>query len=229
MAVRVTKRDIRLIRDIALSSVLSRDQIIALGYFGSVPRANDRLRLLREAGLIDILSLPYESQRVYYALRGACPLVGERVSSVIRSRRGSPQFVRHALMTTEIRLALLRQGYGEWRFEPQLRSVFLWAGRRFEVRPDGMVRTPPGLLCIETDLGHVDSIKFRAKLLAFDSFASSGALERTWQAKNLVVETVTVSERRKLGLEGLSPKNSPVEFRFTTFDELGIRMLDGWS
>lgn len=55
---RFTERDIKLVRDIALSHIVSRDQVIDLGYFDSVTRCNSRLRGLVAADAVRKVSTP---------------------------------------------------------------------------------------------------------------------------------------------------------------------------
>lgn len=151
----VTDRDRELLRDLAMSHVLSRDQVVELGYFGSVTRANTRLRLLRKAGWVRVLETPFFQQHLYSVTAKAVPLLGEQVGRLAARRAGSPRFLQHALSVTNVRLALARRGAETWRFEQQLRTSFSVAHRSYEVRPDGAAVVGGKLILAEVDLGHV--------------------------------------------------------------------------
>jgi hypothetical protein len=214
---------------LALSHFLSRDQILALGYFNSVTRLNFRLRELREAGLIRVLKTPFFGQHLYAATEGARSLVGERIAGLLSGRMPSPRFVQHALAVTDTRIALVGQGCTNWRFEAQLRHSFLWGARQHELRPDGMVRHGDVLTLLEVDMGHVDPAKFARKLLVYDAFQASGELSRAWREQELAVLTVTCGRLRCARLARLAPKRSATCFAFQTFDDLGVSLPGGWS
>lgn len=226
---RLTPRDIRVVRDIALSHVLCRDQIIELAYFTSVTRANTRLRELRDAGLVSVLKTPYFGQQLYVAGPRASDIVGERIGPILAARQVTPRFVQHALSTTNVRLHLLRHGASAWRFEQQIRSSFKLAGREIQIRPDGMALGPDGIQLVEVDLGHVNPAKFREKLLAYEAFLCSGCFKNIWNAEGFSVLTVTSGPLRATRLARLLPKGSPLQFQCESYEELGIEFAGGWS
>lgn len=226
---RVTERDIRLVKDMALSHVLSRDQLIALGYFSSVTRANTRTRLLRNLGLITIINTPYFGQSLYTVGAKAKELVGDRIAPIIAARSPSPRFLQHALSLTNVRVALLSRGATAWRFEQQLRTTFRFAGRDYDVRPDGMAVTPKGLIAVEADLGHVAPAKFREKLRAYDAFVASGECQRCWHEETFRLLTVTTAKLRASRLSRLTPPRSAFEHLCQTYDQIGVTLAGGWS
>ena len=126
----LTERDIRLIKDIALSHVLARDQILKLGYFSSQSRLNRRLRDLVTAGYARVLATPFSGQHLYQGGRNAHEIVGERIAALLRSRSPSPRFLQHALAVTEIRIVLLASGFSGWRFEPPWAGMLWWQAAR---------------------------------------------------------------------------------------------------
>lgn len=225
----LTDRDVRLIRDVVLSQVLSRDQILALGYFGSVTRANTRLRELRAAGYLTGLSTPFHGQFLYAGGKRAALVVGDRIAELLRGRKPSPRYVQHALSVSNVRLALLGRGFTEWRFEAQLRHTFRWAGRTVEVRPDGIYFDKGVPTFLEVDLGHVAPKRFAEKLKGFDAFELSGECERIWRTQQIVVLTITTGAVRRAHLSRLTPRTTSVDFRFATFAEMDIPVLGGWS
>jgi len=226
---KLTHRDMRLIRDVALSHVLSRDQLLELGYFGSATRLNARLRELRKEGYVVVCATPFFGQHLYMAGRRAPKIVGERIASILSGRNPSPRFIQHALATTSTRIALVDAGCTEWRFETQLRHSFSYGGRFLEIRPDGMVRRDGRLTVLEIDMGHVDPHKYGQKLKGYEAFAESGELKRVWGEDHLDVLTVSVGTLRRIRLTRRAPSNPLNCFSFLTFDDLGVKVAGGWS
>lgn len=225
----LTSRDVRLLKDVALSHLLSRDQVIALGYFGSVSRANTRLLALVNLGLVRRLTTPFYAQSLYAVTPKASPVLGERIARLVAARAPSPRFVQHALSVTNVRLALLRQGATGWRFEPQLHTTVRISGAEYAVRPDGLALLPDGPTAVEVDLGHVAPEKFRQKLLAYDAFAASGEACSQWQTDRLSVLVVTSGRRRAAHLTRLAPAAASFRLVVRTFDELGVLQVASWS
>lgn len=226
---RVTSRDIKVVRDIALSQVMGRDQLISLGYFSSVTRANTRLRQLREMGFVRSLTTPFHGQLLYCSGPKAIQLVGERISPILKGRLGTPRFIQHAICTTNVRIELAKRGSMSWCFEQQLQSKFRFAGREFEVKPDGMSLFESEAVFVEVDLGHVNPSKFRQKLLAYDALQMSGESARRWSIANFSLITVTTGSLRARRLLKLAPPSSSFEFSCQTFEELGVTFTGGWS
>jgi Replication-relaxation len=226
--VRLTLRDIRLVRDIALSHVVSRDQILALGYFGSVTRLNTRLRELEAEGYVRVLETMFSSQFLYMAGSKAGHIVGTRIASLLLGRKPSPQFVQHALSVTNVRIALATSKGLEWRFEQQLRHSFTFQGKRYEIRPDGMIASATPLF-LEVDLGHVSPSRFQEKLNAFDAFARSGVAEKILGNPQFRLLTITSGSLRSRRLTKLMPAGAGFEFLCHTFQELSIPSIESWS
>lgn len=221
---RITYRDVRLLRDLALSHALSRDQIVELGYFGSVTRVNTRLRGLRSVGFVERLETPFFSQSLYTATKRAADVVGERVSPLLESRKGSPRFLRHALSVTNVRLALLAKAEGEWRFEQQLWRKL----ERTEVRPDGLF-VGSSAVFVEVDLGHVSPAKFKQKLLSYQALAHSGKCQALYGFPTFRLLTVTTGELRARHLRRLLPPDAGYEFLVRTLNEVGAAPIPSWS
>lgn len=225
---RITERDVRLIRDIALSHVLSRDQILALGYYSSVTRLNSRLRELSAEHLVKRLESPFFGQSLYMAGRSASQVAGANVERLILSRASSPRFIQHALSTTNVRIALQGKGTGQWRFEQQLRLAFT-TDRQYEIRPDGMFLRDTDPLLIEVDLGHVNPSKFREKLRVYRTFVKSGTCQVHFGTTAFDLLVVTTGHTRSRRLSQLMPQNPGFSARFTTFDELAVPRVSSWS
>jgi len=225
--VKLTDRDLHILRDLALSRVLSRDQVVKL-YFGSITRANTRLRMLRGESLVSVLTTPFFSQQLYQLGVRAPLVVGEKITRLIGYRKNSPAFLQHSLAVTEVRIALLEAGGKGWLFEPQLWQAFAWGGQRFEVRPDAFLISPSGPTFLEVDLGHVATEKFRQKLLAYRAFQESGLFLEIFAHQSFETLTVTTSETRAAHLRNLASAISPGVY-VTTFKAYGVRTPGGWS
>lgn len=226
---RITERDRRLLRDMALSHVLSRDQIIALNYFGSVTRTNTRLRQLRSERIVRTIATPFFAQHLYSVGPQAPSLLNERISSLVAARTGSPRFLQHALCVTNVRIALLKRGATAWRFEQQAHSVFEWQGQSLEVRPDGLALFGDRITAVEVDLGHVAPAKFREKLLALDTFLACGSCQRQWKVEGCKLLVVTTGKLRARRLERLIPPQCKFDYAFVPHDQLGIPFAGAWS
>ena len=226
---RLTERDTRLVRDVALSHALCRDQFIALGYFSSVTRANTRLRELAGAGLLRPIATPFHSQRIYVAGPRALRVVGERISTLISPRSETPRFLRHALCTASIRIAICAETGGDWRFEQQARVRFNFLGSDCEVRPDGLVIAGQRVIAVETDLGHTPSPKFAERLRAYRSLAESGRSRAAWGADRFELLVVTTGPLRAARLRRLASREPGFAFRCESHDRLGVPFAGSWS
>lgn len=224
---RITERDVRLIRDVALSHTLSRDQLIKLGYFRSVSRCNRTMTRLSMSGFVKPLLTPFHGQRLYSATVEATGIVGARIAQLLTNRPTSPRFLLHCLSVTEVRIAVLDSGAEAWRFEAQLRHSFAFHGRAYEVRPDGMAVIEGQPTLIEVDLGHCSSSKLSRKLLAYRNYELCGAFERAYNSSELRVLTFTTSERRKRHFEALAQADE--RFGCLTFSEAGVSVPEIWS
>lgn len=225
----LTERDRNLVFEIAMSHVLSRDQILAIGLFSSVTRVNTRLRVLRELGLVRLLETPYFGGSLYVPGVNAPEVLPGRVSGLIANRQPSPRFLRHALSVTNIRLALFAKGATDWRFEPMLWRTFESGGRKLELRPDGMAVARKGPLLIECDLGHVSPQKLGSKLLAYHEFQKGGHTKRLYGHDNFNLLIITTGRLRAERLRELTPSGCSYALVVQTFEELGASMVGGWS
>ncbi|HEY3780315.1 MAG TPA: replication-relaxation family protein [Fimbriimonadaceae bacterium] len=225
---RLTQRDISLIRDIALSHVLSRDQVLGLSYFSSVSRTNVRLKMLVRGRYLRILVTPFFKQNLYIAGPDALAAVGEKIARLIRGRGRSPQFLQHALAVTNVRINLKERGFTFWRFEQQLWQDFTWRGHRYEVRPDGLAYREGVPVFIEVDLGHVAAAKFASKLDGYQAFQESGRLAEIFGTEFLSVLVVTTGKLRKTNLREVSQRFATPWLTLQTFEELEICCPGAW-
>lgn len=226
---KITERDMRMVRDIALSHVLSRDQILALGYFSSVTRVNTRLRNLIALGLVQRLETPFFGQSLYCASPKSSDFLGERVGALVAGRTGSPRYILHSLMVTEVRLEMMRRGLKAWRFEQQLWKSFEFNGQTYQIKPDGLAILPDKQVLVEVDLGHTSPKKYADKLRGFDAFVASGLCKSSWQVDTLRVLTLTTGERRCKTLKSLTPKNARFMHFVQTFENFNVPLIGAWS
>lgn len=226
---KLTDRDISVIRDLALSHVLSRDQILALRHFTSVTRANTRLRGLARHKLVRRIETPFFGQSLYSVGCKAVEILGPRLGAMVAARTDSPRFIQHALYTTNVRIELTQRGSTGWRYEQQLRAHFNFQGKAFEVRPDGLALMPSCPTAIEVDLGHVSPLKFQAKLAAYHSFVRSGESKRQWSLPTFRLLTLTTGSKRAAHLSQLVPANPAFDFLCVPFEELGAPRIGAWS
>ncbi len=224
---RVTDRDIRLVKDMALSHLLSRDQIIDLGFFSSITRANTRLRELSSTALIRRLETPFFAQSLYVPGCRASEIVGSGISNLIDRRSGSPRFVCHALSVTNARIALSQKGVG-WRFEQQLWRT-LETPRRFEIRPDGLILTNSIPIFVEVDLGHVAPAKFKEKLAGYSALTHENRCRDLYGFDTFRLLTITTGSLRARHLRTVLPKSPGFDFLCQTFEETGVRPIRQWS
>jgi len=222
---RLTKRDHLLIRDISLSHLAARDQLIHLGYFNSITRANSRLRLLVKERFLTALTTPFHAQTLYAPGPLAAEVVGGRIAPLLAGRTGSPRFIQHALSVTNVRIALLARGATGWRFEAQLWHEI--GGRM--LKPDGLILTARTPAFVECDLGHVSPAKFKEKLITFKALAQEGRCADLYGFPSFRLIVITTGPRRSRSLRALLPANAGFEYLVQTFDELGVPVLGGWS
>lgn len=224
---RLTRRDIGVVRDIALSHVLSRDQILRLDYFGSITRVNTRLRQLTSIGLIARLDTPFFGQSLYMATKRAAEVVGETISPLIEGRTSSPRFIQHALQVTNVRLALLKKGEGDWRFEQQLwRKV--QGTYSYEVRPDGLFLAGSPIF-IEVDMGHAGLPRFKEKLLGYRGLATSDQCNDLYGFPDFKLLTITTGNLRATHLRRALPPDAGFEYLVKTFGEVDATPIPQWS
>jgi len=224
----ITARDVRLLRDLTLSHVLARDQLIALGYFNSVTRTNTRIRFLRKLGLLKVLPTPFFNQALYGITAKASEVVGERLAPLAAARADSPRFLQHALCVTNLRITLLNRGAERFLFEQQVSASFTYGGKTYEVRPDGMAIQGGIPLALECDMAHAPAAKIVARLKAYDAFVASGEAKRQWHADDFGLLIVTPSPARARRLAALAQ-----QCRFSvvtkTFLQLGVECPGSWS
>ncbi len=244
-SIRPQPRDSRLLRDIFLHRVATRDQLIALGHFASIPRCNYRLeqlvrsRLLRRVRSVNGISI---HQGLYAPGPAAIPFLVRSSDApydeIVRrcSGRETPQLIEHSLGTLNFRVELIESPglrLREWMCESECLHHFRhrtsdgqWSS--VVVKPDAYCRLSLAgatFDCfVEIDLGHVSLPRFQAKLDRYELYSASGAFSDVYRSKDFQVLTVTTGERRLVHLAKLQTRISHL---VTTFDRVSCPGIAG--
>jgi protein involved in plasmid replication-relaxation len=190
LRIALTERDRRLLSLVARFHLLSRDQLMALTPFGSLTRANTRLKALVHIGLLNRKSLPVypghgSAQSLYYLGKKAAGVVQLNDRSLASQRRQISRWelrqVEHVRAANQVladfMTALDCSGHSKlevFRSEPELRQAFFDRA----LVPDGWIAWISGgrrFNCfIEVDLHHEGLTEWRQKVLAYLDYAESG-------------------------------------------------------
>ncbi|MBS1702865.1 MAG: replication-relaxation family protein [Armatimonadetes bacterium] len=224
---KLTERDVRLVRDVALSGVLCRSQVVRLGYFSSVSRANRRLRALCGEGMLKPVDTPFHARRLYVPGLAAVSVLGDEVARLVSHRSGTPRFLQHALAVTELRIGLA-DADRKWRFEGQARHRFAFGKREHDLRPDGLLLSESGAMFVEADLGHVSLPRFARRFEGYRAYFGGGSFASVYGSRKHRILVVTTGELRRSHVSKAA-KDAGVDADVTTFAALGIPVLGGWS
>lgn len=236
-------RDRRLLADLFLHRTMSRDQIIALGHFGSVPRCNNRLRHLLDHGYVRRYKHSARgsgSQALYCLGRSGAPVVAERLDLPIeevrlQTERDAPtMFLEHTLGLVDLRILFGRaaisrglQAY-DWLPEPLCRHEYsvrrLGSWVKCILKPDAYAcwnwMGEARAFFIELDLGNVSERAFQHKIEAYRRYLDDGAFTEAYELAAFAVLTVTTGDRRLRNLAELTDNGCKPRFLFTTLAEL---------
>ena len=200
----LTSRDSALLEDLALHQVMTRDQIIALGYFTSIPRANARLKHLLDAKLLSRIAihpLVTARQSMYVVTKRARPLLDPRIAAMVGARSFTVKHIDHCLMVVAVRILFGKAGAAGWHSEPQVRHRYTLkrggVAKTEDVRPDGLVSIDGRRIFIEVDRGNVALARIREKLASFDTYVSSGMFAATYPGGVPALLIVTTGARRR--------------------------------
>lgn len=219
---RLQDRDLKVLSEIALHGVMTRDQIIALGYFKSVPRANARLgslvrrRLLKRVNPIDGVS---SRQSLYAVPQKASAHLDERIARLLQGRKQTPRFIAHALMVVDVRIQLERLGAKDWHHEPNVWHKYSIGPHHYECRPDGLAMIADNHLFVEADRGNASSKALRETFNSYDRYAKSGTFQTAYKAQGFRVLIVTIGKKRALSIRNLTKRHT-VAISVVTLAEL---------
>ncbi|MFN8140407.1 MAG: replication-relaxation family protein [Fimbriimonadales bacterium] len=247
--IRLQERDYELLSELATHKVMSRDQIIALGFFSSVPRANFRLKQLKDSGLIG----EYEPNirlrsggSIYYAQARAIAVLNQKLDSKLHAScikhpgSVSPVVLEHTLRITDVRIALLK-ALGEagkiltWLPELLCRHEYsicrqsgLWSKQI--VKPDAFARVSyhqrAHSFLFEVDLGHVSQRRLTETMRCYERY-KRGAYQHAYGDHPFEVVLVTTNRTRVLNLKGALRQFDNLEICcWTDFGDLIQKRLD---
>lgn len=200
----MTERDLALVREIALHTVLSRDQIIRLGFFQSVPRANARLGGLVGLGLLKRFQFePNVSffQSIYYARQAAGRYLEGPVANLLAARKVTPQFAQHSLAVAEVRIELSKRFEIRWLHECQVRHRYAVPdGKVDDFRPDGLAISSGAFLFVEVDRGNVSFPRLKDKLRSYSRYLQTGLFEHVYHEPrfSLLIATSGVVRAKRI-------------------------------
>jgi hypothetical protein len=242
---RLESRDRQVLAETFLSRVVRRDDLIGLGFFGSVPRCNARLLALKEEGYLR--SKSHLGGAELRAPLYICSATGVRVAAAeldiapdeaIEAHRAGVRdlAIRHALKCTDLRLQFKRDlieceslCLAEWSQEFLCHHEFTTSGdRTVVIKPDALaVLESEGRahhLFIEADLGNAALPKYREKINRYCQYEATGAFADAYGAEAFSVLTVTTDERR---LTNLLRVAEDLPFLFTTWKRVAAAHLVG--
>lgn len=240
---RLQPRDVEFLVQLYLRVVLTRDQILRLGVWPSLPRANHRLRKLFDHGFVTRL-WPlvgrHGSQGIYCIGKAATPYIARELDVLTSEITANfqcgamPTTLEHLLSITDLEIEFRRSA------SAQERKLELWLPERacrheFEVREQSGIWTPHvlkpdayvqlgGLAAfVECDLGHVGSAKFARKLACYALYAELGLCREAYDRDAVAVLTITTGPKRREHLREIAYEAGLRSAAFTTFAEVQAR------
>jgi hypothetical protein len=227
----IQERDRHLLRELAVTRVLDREQAKIVAGFGSTTRANARLLLLTRAGLLRrfFLGTSGGGKKALYALsaKGAqlvdVPLRGPRRRK--DESLATDVFVQHQIIVNQIYCSL------KYRAIPVAGVTFrrwiafhqpLTSGLR--LIPDGYVElvTPARIaaMFLEVDLGNESLTVWKEKVRNYLQFALSGECEREFGQNRFRVLVLVNSERRLLSIRNAVSAATDKLFWFASLESI---------
>lgn len=218
---RLTARDDLLFEWVFLHRAATKDHIIATGFFGSTPRANQRLRLLFDHGYLRrayVATGPYAAKAVYLPGPAATDILARNLEipreEVARQARKEPGriFLEHSLACADLRMeieAAAKAGafaVESYLPEPLCRHEYVVrrGGKddRRILKPDGYVELARGDQrlrgFLEMDLGHVSSEQMARSFLHYRTYLADGLFEEAYGAATYEVLVVTTAGSRRI-------------------------------
>lgn len=231
-------REIHLLREASILKVFDREQARLCAGIRSVSKANTRLPLLVQHGLLKRFFLPTDKggkKSLYSPTRKGAVLAQVPFAGVNRASDRmlvGDLFVTHQLHINDIYLRL------KYRAIPiqgvQFRRwivIKVPLSPASPIIPDGYFElvTPSRTVCcfLEVDLGGETSSVWKSKIESYLNFAAIGEFEHQFQQPQFRVLIVTISDRRRDAIRTLSAKYTEKLFWFSTF--IAINRDGFWS
>ncbi len=241
---RITQRDREIIADVALYGTASRSQLMELGHFSSISRANRRLRLLCEAKYLRrtfIATGPHQNETIYILGPAGAAIAAEECNLDLKelkrqaSRTPQRMYLEHHLLVLSVRLQA-REPWGNARLadflaEPECRHDYEVVAdtrrTRRLIKPDSVAifdldgKQFP--VFIEVDRGHVSLPQMSGAFERYGRYWTDGAFANAYDADSEIPFTVavitTAGPRRISHLRQLT-KSVPVPIKFANYSDV---------
>jgi hypothetical protein len=225
----IQERDRALLKELAVLSVIDREQAKIVAGFGSTTRANTRLLALARAGILRrfFLGTSGGSKKAIYALssKGAA-LIGATPRGPKRPNNGllvADFFVLHWLAINDFYCGLRNAATASdislvrWRsfHEPLTQNLRLIPDGYFELGAPATIAA-----FLEVDLGHERLLVWKEKIQKYLQFAMSGDYKRTFGQDQFRVLVVANSERRLLSIRKTVRASTQKIFWFATIESI---------
>lgn len=239
---RLTERDRHLVQVVALSGAASRSQIMGLGFFESVSRANRRLRYLFDARYLRRTQLATGAnslETVYVLGPNSVPIVAELAvierAELLRhaSRQPERSYLEHHLGVLSIRLMVNRpSGEGlrpiQFLTEPECRHEYrIVRGSksiRRLIKPDAYVEIGSGSarshFFLEFDRGNCSIRQMEGVFKRYGCYARDGAFGSVYGQGSFEVLVVTTAGKRRIAHLAAVARDCGVAVRFATMQDV---------
>lgn len=221
-------REIHLLCEASILKVFDREQAQVCAGFNSIARANTRLPLLVQHGLLRRFFLPTEKggkKSLYSMSRKGAGLAQVPFAGISRASDRllvGDLFVAHQLHINDFYLALKYKPIPlegvQFRRWMVLKAPLSPAS---PIIPDGYfeLTTPDRIVCcfLEVDLGGETSSVWKAKIESYLNFAATGEFEHQFQQPQFRVLVITTTDRRRDAIRRLSARYTEKLFWFSTF------------
>ena len=241
VTMKLTHRDRDVIKTVALHGAASRGQLMALGYFKSVSRANRRLRQLFDCNYLrrtQVASGPYSLETVYLlGAKGVSVVAEAAITNRLELSRHSqrpPQrtYLEHHLGVLSLRIAMQLTPPGtclhEFLTEPECRHEYeiVKGSRKMKrvIKPDGFASVQLGersyVFFIEYDRGNCSIPQMREVVGRYAAYLVEGAFESVYSEDRFDVLVVTTAGKRRIDHLLAVAKTLAVNVRFATVEDL---------
>lgn len=239
---RLTARDRDLVQTVALSGAATRSQLMGLGFFESVSRANRRLRYLFDARYLrrtQLASSANSLETVYVLGSASVPIVAELAvmerAELLRhaSRQPERSYLEHHLGVLSLRLMVNRpSGDGrrpvQFLTEAECRHEYhVVRGSksiRRLVKPDAYVEIEAGLTSaaffLEFDRGNCSMQQMKGVFERYGHYAREGAFASVYGQSWFEVLVVTTAGKRRIAHLAAVAKDCGVIVRFATMQDV---------
>lgn len=236
---RLTHRDRKVIGEVARYGAISRCQLMELGFFGSISRANRRLRLLVDGKFLRrtfVATGPQQNSTIYVLGPIGAEVASEDCSFdlVEMKRHGlrSPErmYLEHHLGVVSVRLTAMRATTGlrlvRFVAEPDCRHEYEVVVRGNSIKrlmkPDALAFFDQGNLVlsvfIEYDRGNTSLPQMASLFGRYESYWTETAFQSAYETDvPFTVAVVTTAGRRRIDNLARLTRKSAVSVKFTTF------------